>query len=777
MRADCLALPLWLFTMLICGVVAARTHLQTDMAAFLPRSTSVAQQALTDQVNKGAASHLVLLAIEGATPATRAALSRSLAARLRGETGFTDVANGDANSFAGVQQFVFAHRYLLSPGVTAARFSEPGLHAALENDIALLGSDMGGLLQASLPADPTGESLALMDQLTAGQGPKSFDGVWVSGDGARALLLIHTAAPGFDIDATQRALTLIHTAFDQAKSAIPGTAGTQLLETGPGVFAVQIRDTTKADVTRLSMLATAGAVCLLLFAYRSPRVLVLGLLPVASGVLVAIATVSVAFGYVHGITFGFGVTLIGESIDYAIYLFTQTAPGESAPTTLSRIWPTLRLGAATSVVGFSAMLFSSFVGFAQLGLFSITGLITAACVTRFVLPHLVPAGFSAPGSGILARPLRAVVAHRARLHWPIAVAVLAAAAGLLTHRGALWDGNLANVSPIPPAAQALDQTLRHEFGVPDQRYFAVFQAAGEQPALEQSEALTPVLQNLVAQHRLGGFNLPSLILPSARAQRLRQAALPEAVTLQARFGQASAGLPFRPGTFAPFFTAVAAARAAPPLTTETLPPSLALQVQSMLIHGGTGWTVIAPLTAVTDPAAVSLALSAAGPTGVQFVDLDHESSQLLKTFQTDASKLAVIGSLAILCVLFIGLRSLTRVAAIAAPLAAAVTVTAALLTLDGGKLSIFMVVGFLLIIAVGSNYCLFFERGEAGALTGGRAIGAIVLANLCTVAAYGLMSFSRIPVLHDIGMTVAIGTFLVLFFGSVLSPAKVRTPA
>jgi predicted exporter len=31
------------------------------------------------------------------------------------------------------------------------------------------------------------------------------------------------------------------------------------------------------------------------------------------------------------------------------------------------------------------------------------------------------------------------------------------------------------------------------------------------------------------------------------------------------------------------------------------------------------------------------------------------------------------------------------------------------------------------------------------------------------------MSFSRIPVLHDIGMTVAIGTFLSLFFGAALS--------
>ena len=43
----------------------------------------------------------------------------------------------------------------------------------------------------------------------------------------------------------------------------------------------------------------------------------------------------------------------------------------------ARIWPTLRLGVLTSICGFSAMLFSGFTGFAQLGLFTIVGLVVA----------------------------------------------------------------------------------------------------------------------------------------------------------------------------------------------------------------------------------------------------------------------------------------------------------------------------------------------------------------------------------------------------------------
>ncbi|HEY1857081.1 MAG TPA: MMPL family transporter [Acidocella sp.] len=750
-------------------VVITKTQFRTDMGAFLPHSAPMAQQVLTEQVNKGAASRLVLLAARGAPVSVLAAVSQAMATTLRQEPAFIDVLNGDDKSFAGVQDFVWRNRYLLSPDVTADRFTVAGLHDALVNDLGLLGSDLGALVQQSLPGDPTGETMGLMQQLGSAQAPLSRDNVWVSPDGASALLLVHTKAPGFDIDAQARDLALITSAFNAASKAVPDAGATRLLESGPGVFAVRTRDITKHDVTLLSVLASAGAIALLAFAYRSPRVLLLGILPVASGALAAIAAVSLAFGFVHGVTLGFGVTLIGESIDYAIYLFTQTARGDQAHDTLARIWPTLRLGVLTSIVGFSAMLFSSFVGFAQLGLFSIAGLIVAAGTTRFVLPHLVPQNFFGEGAGILARPLLAVMRHRRRLRPVVMLAVLAGGLALLWHRGTFWDENLTDLSPIPASDQALDQTLRHDLGVPDLRYFAVFQAHDEQLALQRSEALAATLGRLVASGRLGGFDVPSAILPSDGTQKARQAALPDAPTLSTRLAQASVGLPFRADTFAPFLHDVAAAKTAPLITQASLPPALALRLGSMLVQNGGEWDVIVPLRDVADPAAVAAAIAQAGDGGAEFVDLNQASDQLLRSFQHEAVLLASIGSLAILAVLLIGLRSVARAVTVAAPLAAAVIVTAALLTLGGAKISIFEIVGFLLIVAVGSNYCLFFERADTNPQTRERAVASIALANLCTVSAYGLMSLSSIPVLHDIGKTVAIGTFLSLVFAALFS--------
>jgi predicted exporter len=366
-----------------------------------------------------------------------------------------------------------------------------------------------------------------------------------------------------------------------------------------------------------------------------------------------------------------------------------------------------------------------------------------------------------------------IVNHQARLRVLVIAASAAAVIALVAHRGGFWENSLADLSPIPAADQSADRSLRSDLGVPDLRFFAVFTAESEQGALRQSEALAEPLSAMTSRGMLAGFDVPSAILPSLRTQAERRNALPDAGILRTRLTAASAGLPFRPDLFAPFLRDTETAKLAPPLTRANLPPGLSLRLGSMLVAEGRGWEVVAPLYGVTDARAVASGIAAAHLPNIAVVDLDLESDALLRTFQNESVMLAMIGCIAILLLLLLGLRSPARVILVAAPLAAAVLVTAALLTLGGGTISIFVVVGFLLIVAVGSNYCLFFERRENDPIGRRRAIASIVLANLCTVSAYGLMSLSAIPVLHDIGKTVATGTFLSLLFAAALSARRI----
>ena len=128
---------------------------------------------------------------------------------------------------------------------------------------------------------------------------------------------------------------------------------------------------------------------------------------------------------------------------------------------------------------------------------------------------------------------------------------------------------------------------------------------------------------------------------------------------------------------------------------------------------------------------------------------------------------SLLGAAAIAVLLLASLRSLRRVFDVLAPLAASVAITTCLLLLFGYRLSMFHLVGLLLVVAIGSNYALFFDRHAPGG--GGRTIVSLLLANVTTLIGFGLLAFSKVPVLHAIGLTVAMGTALALACSAILS--------
>ncbi len=767
------AIAAWLATVVVCVAVIVRTEFTADLSVFLPRSPTPVQQVLVEQLRDGVVSRLILIGIEGGTPAALAQTSKRVAAELRKQQeNFTAINNGDESGLARDREFLWNNRYLLSPAVSAGHFSSAALRVTLEENLQLLGSPAGMLVRRILPNDPSSELLRLVEQFERQARPGVQDGVWFSPDGRRALLVAQTRAAGYDIDAQERAMALIRTAFTHGADA-HARAGQKLLLSGPGVFAVKSRARIKDDALRFSAIATTLVAALLLALYRSPRALLLGLLPVASGALAGVAAVSLGFGAVHGVTLAFGATLIGEAVDYAIYLFTQITPGTTPHETLSSIWPTMRLGLATSICGFGAMLLSGFPGLAQLGLFSIAGLIMAAAVTRYVLPALLPPGFSVRAATGLAPKVTRVVQWAPVLRYPLMVIAVLAVVFLAAQRGSLWSDELASLSPIAGSDRLLDEQLRRDIGAPDVRHLVVVNAGDQESALAASERISMILQRSVQQGLLEGFESPAVYLPSLASQRMRQAALPEPPILRENLQLAQRGLPFRPGLFEPFLRDAAAARVQPLLTSASLQGTgLALKLDSLLVKRANaetaGWTAMLPLRGVSDSAAIGREIALLPDKLAVLIDLKHESDALYQTYRREIITYSLLGTGAIALLLLANLRSPRRVLDVLAPLAAAVIITLSLLALSDDPLSIFHLVGLLLVVAVGSNYALYFERKTASAEERERTVVSLLFANVTTMLGFGLLAFSKVPILHAIGSTVGIGAILSLAFSAIL---------
>ena len=509
-------------------------------------------------------------------------------------------------------------------------------------------------------------------------------------------------------------MAAIQQAFDQAPGATPSA---QLVMTGPGVFSVTSRDTIKSQVSRLSIISLALIATLLLLVYRSFSALGLGLLPVISGALAGVAAVSLGFGAVHGITLGFGTALIGEAVDYSIYLFVQSEQNPAdRQNWIKRFWPTIRLGVLTSIAGFASLLLSGFPGLAQLGLYAIAGLITAATVTRFVLPSLLPANFRIHDVSAIGLTLSRWVERAAVLRWPAAIVLLAACAIVVANRDNLWNDTIASLSPVSQADVERDTQLRADMGAPDVRYLVVVPGANQEAVLRASERVSAQLQTLVEQGELAGFESPSRYLPSTATQRARQNSLPDRPELETRLAQAVQGLPVRAQLFTPFLDDATAARSQPVLQAADLQQtSMAMAVDALLIQQRGQWRALLPLTA---PAGVDInaervraALSAMPD--VLFVDMKAESDRLYSGYLNEAIALSLGGLVAIIGLLLVAFRSPLRVLRIIAPLAAAVITVTAGLSLLGQQMIILHLVGLLLVAAVAPKrrHCQYSASG------------------------------------------------------------------
>lgn len=779
------------------GALGALVGVRADLAEFLPAGRSPASAFLFRELQSGAATTLLLAGIEGADPAELARVSRETAAGLRASGRFDFVGDGTVTLGEAEQALLFRYRYLLSPETQPEAFSAAALRPKLEALLEGLRSAASPLLARFGFADPTGAFLGLARTFLAESRLEVRDGAWFAREGPPRALLIARArgGAGLDAEAQGQAVAAFRAAFEAA-----GPGGARLLLSGPGVFASEAATAIRADV-RLITLASGGLLAaFLLWRYRSLLLLGLVAVPLAAGTIAGFAVTALVFGgKVQGIALGFGMTMLGVTVDYPILLASLRRAEEGLDAAARRIWPTLRLAAASAATGLAAMLGSGFPGLVQLGVFAGTGLLVAAATTRWVLPWLVP------GARVAARPLPGPI--RAALGLlrgrPRLAGGMVLGAGLLLAAlgGPSWQRDLAALSPVPREAQALDGELRRQLGAPDVRVLFALGPGTEAEVLAASERLAEAVAPLLgtAPERLqpgrdlpsrsadatgpqgkaapsvpgtdgalDAIDLPSRYLPAEATQRARQSALPSPEAAQAALAEAMAGLPFRPTAFAPFLAALGESRALPPLTAAILAaeaPTLAARLSPLLSRRGEAVQGVALAQGVRDPAALAAVAQRLGDPRILFIDVKAETEGLLDAYGRATLLWALAGGVLVLGLLALGLRSPGRALRVAGPIGGSLLVTLAVLTLLGEALTLFHLASLLLLAGLAIDYSLFLA-GDATDDT----VGAILNCAVSTLLTFGLLAFCQTPVLHGIGLTVSIGVASAFLLACALAP-------
>lgn len=770
-RTTLLILALWVA--LLAGLawfVQRELQVGTDLRLFLPSPTTPEQQLLLDEIGEGPASRVLVIALAGAPPEELADASRALVESLSSNRHFRVVANGEV-SFEAIPDELLAYRYLLSQTLDTQPLDAKYLHGELVERARDLSSPAGAFLEPWLPRDPTLELLKVLQRWQPMQEPNRQFDVWFDREGRRALLLAQTKAAAFDPDRQRLALAELQQAFTTI------AAGTQLkiAVSGAGKFSVLMEERTRGEAQALGAAATVGMILLLLIAYRGVGSVVLSALPLASAGLAGLAAVSALFGTVHGITLAFGFTLIGVAQDYPIHLLSHRHATRSPVAVARELWPTLATGVASTCIAYATFLFSGVIGLAQLACFTVAGLAVAGLTTRFALPALMDEAGRDYGESQWLDRLWTGMERLPRSRWAGVVAVIAAIAAVALAPQPMWESDLSKLTPVPQELLVQDQQLRSELGTPDVRYVLVVTAKDSEYALERLESLDPSLQKLVDDGAITGYDHAARYVPTAQAQRQRQARLPEPATLRADLQAAVADTPFRPDVFEPFLADVEQARRLPLMTVNRLRDSpLGASVEMLLMEHDQRTTALVTFSGVQDVTAVQQFAADAG-SGVTLLDTKDASETLVAN-----QRVKILWSLAAAALLLAGvvafsLRSASRVYRVLAPMALTTLLIIGVLQASGVSMTLFHLIALILAAGLGLDYALFFEHAADDRAEQRRTLHAVLVCSASTLMVFALLASSSLPVLRAIGLTVSLGVIANFVLALLLTRPTVAT--
>ena len=538
----------------------------------------------------------------------------------------------------------------------------------------------------------------------------------------------------------------VFAAIARATAAVrAGDPGLTVGFTGVNRFAAASRARIQGEVSWLNALSIGAVLAVaLLFLRRVVRGLHL-VPPILMAVLGAWTAVTLVFSPVHILVFVVGSLLTGVAIDYGFYIYLQppARDGEGYWAKIRRLLEPLLASCFTTVAGFALLITSPLPLIRQLGVFVSAGLLCAlgAAILYFSLlrhPFLESRTFR--GGQSLAP------ATRRRLRYGLIVLWVVALPGLLRLR---WNDDIRNLEVPAAGLQREDARIRALFGENGRQ--TVWLTYG--PTLLDARRAWDAFA--AWQRTRGGEPAaslsPGLIIPTAAAhRRAAQFARDANDFIPQLRAELEAGC-FDAAAFAPFFDAYQrfAASAGDASLTDAL---AALQAKltgpaSLLVHQGRSLSWLVTITPGSAPAD-------APPPATRTVSANQLQSlnRVFARYRRSALRLSVLGLAIVGTGVFLtyGWRRAPRIFVI--PCGACLGIFG-LYGWLGLPLNLFHLLGAFLGVCLTHNYSIFTatsaERREPPPM-------AVRLSGLTTMASFGVLALSGIPVVRALGGTVAL---------------------
>lgn len=198
------------------------------------------------------------------------------------------------------------------------------------------------------------------------------------------------------------------------------------------------------------------------------------------------------------------------------------------------------------------------------------------------------------------------------------------------------------------------------------------------------------------------------------------------------------------------------------------------RLKSLLFEHNDIWVALILLHGVVDENALQALNKDEGDVQVLYLNVLASAEGILEKALDRITPLLVAGVGMIYLLLAFAFRSVTRPLFILLPTLSAVAATMAILNLSGIPMTLMHLVSLLLIIGLGLDYSLFYNRLNDFANEWDTTFRALWVCAFTTVLVFGILVISRTPPLQAIGATVGIGVTLSLILGACWTQKTVR---
>ena len=521
------------------------------------------------------------------------------------------------------------------------------------------------------------------------------------------------------------------------------------------------------EITTIGLGSLLGITIMMLFVFRHFKPLLLMISAVTIGCLSALAVTTLVFERVHLITLAFGMGLVGVSIDYALHFLCQRSVS-SVSVTIDKIILGLALGLFSSVMAYAAQALAPFPGLQQMAVFSVVGLCTSWLTVILCFPFWTR-NYAQQTLSVAIKLDRFRQVFPRLENRPVVIG-LGLLICILFSVNTLLSSNYADdvrlLQSSPESLLEQDKTVQQQIIASGSSQFLLIQADDIERCLQKEEQLSSILEQLVFDKLIGGYQSVSSFLPSLQRQN-------ENIRLVEKLYEQQLESYYTSISLSPQ-NVIEAQKIMDQATMQSLSSQVWLSQEAsnegkdlivrQVEHGAA--TLIRFTGTIDEEAVRTLQKLSIEDDAVVYIDRVQNISKVIGVYRSEVINLIILAYLGVILVLFS--RYKMQVWRVITPpiLATAFTLTA--IVYLGYGINIFHLMALILVLGIGLDMGIFLHESHEAPHTW----LAVSLSAYTSLLAFGLLVLSDTPVLHHFGLTVLLGLSFTWFLVPVMRRNK-----